>query len=889
MKDGVRCKRLVLASVLGVGLATSAWAYIPQSGWVSAWGGTGYDFGQTSVPDTVRSGVTAVAPGLYFNLALKYGQVIAWGTNDYGQLNVPTVATSGVSAIAAAYFTGFALKNGGVLAWGDNSYGLTSVPQDATSGVTALAAGWKHALALKNGRVIAWGSNDFGQASVPAAATFGVSAIAASRNISMALKFDNEVLVWGDNTYGQTNVPPVDAPVKIAAGGYNCAMLNQDGHVVVWGDNTYGQTIVPAAASTGVTAIALGDAHLMALKGQQIINWGYGGYGQTSLPPDIASNVVALADGVTHSLAILGSSARVYWQDPQGTVAEWTLSASGAPIFSRSLANTGPAWELKAVADLDGDGIEDLYWQRTTDGLLAVWLMNLDGTVRYALALSGALGDWELKACASPDAHNIANLYFQRPDGMAAMWYVDWNGSGVQPALIGNVQDWKLCGAANINQAADTGIYWQNASGTVASWWPPHVIGNVGAWQLRAAADIDGDNRADLFWQAPSGVSAVWVMNATGAMQSATTWNTAGAWRLCGAASAHGGTLPASFSLTNAMPPIYDSLQLKTNWWPINQCCQFFAATYYTLGAYVKRFEHPEWDMADPQHQFSPVFSMDVETLVPGSTAGHFSALGQYGCTDMAEFPYTNIFVSVYPTVAQRQAALAYRVVGYDVLWAYYTAQGTPTIPPYSTSQALINKAKSYLVSGHVLDVALGGDNQTFPDVHGNPPARFYDPVVTEVSPVTGMGHQVVLCGYDDNINPTATDPDHRGGFLLANMWGTDWNGAMHGYLWVSYAYVKAFVGDCVVITGVVSDSPTITGCDAPQGRVGDSILITGTGFGSERRAARVTFNGVAATNVFFLNDAIQTTVPAGATSGWLVVQNWTGKASNPIHFTVIP
>ena len=48
-------------------------------------------------------------------------------------------------------------------------------------------------------------------------------------------------------------------------------------------------------------------------------------------------------------------------------------------------------------------------------------------------------------------------------------------------------------------------------------------------------------------------------------------------------------------------------------------------------------------------------------------------------------------------------------------------------------------------------------------------------------------------------------------------------------------------------------------------------------------------FNGVQATNMFFLNDGIETVIPDGATSGQLVVYNLNGLSSNPVDFTVVP
>ncbi|MBK5093396.1 MAG: hypothetical protein JJE48_07770, partial [Actinobacteria bacterium] len=66
-----------------------------------------------------------------------------------------------------------------------------------------------------------------------------------------------------------------------------------------------------------------------------------------------------------------------------------------------------------------------------------------------------------------------------------------------------------------------------------------------------------------------------------------------------------------------------------------------------------------------------------------------------------------------------------------------------------------------------------------FPDYGGSDPATYYDPNSGGIA-----NHQVAICGYDDNINPSGEDPDHQGGFLMVNSWGSGWNGGMNGYLW---------------------------------------------------------------------------------------------------------
>jgi hypothetical protein len=47
-------------------------------------------------------------------LALKSGGIVAWGSNTYNQTNVPVELTSGVTAIAAGGYYSLALKDGGV-------------------------------------------------------------------------------------------------------------------------------------------------------------------------------------------------------------------------------------------------------------------------------------------------------------------------------------------------------------------------------------------------------------------------------------------------------------------------------------------------------------------------------------------------------------------------------------------------------------------------------------------------------------------------------------------------------------------------------------------------------------------------------------------------------
>ena len=263
--------------------------------------------------------VSAVAGGVSHSLALlASGKVYAWGQNARGQLG------DGLGTYQDQY---------------------TPVKVRTLSGVVAMSAGAWHSLALKaDGTVWAWGENAQGQLGVPTstaqsdlpvqvAGLKGIIAVAAGRNHSLALKHDGTVWAWGYNVQGQLGdngasrysprqVGSLTDVKAIAAGGWHSAALTTAGGVYTWGDNGYGQLGDGTTASgssprrvvmmsgvfprirlgqlTGVTAIAVGLRHNLALKANGVVmGWGYNFYGQASgtasSPLDVATTVTGVS------------------------------------------------------------------------------------------------------------------------------------------------------------------------------------------------------------------------------------------------------------------------------------------------------------------------------------------------------------------------------------------------------------------------------------------------------------------------------------------------------------------------------------------------------------------------------------------------------------------
>ena len=319
-------------------------------------------------------------------VATSRSSAVAWGSNIYRQLgdgfketssSVPVIVSElqFVTAVSAGGRHSLALlADGTVVAWGadgvgqlgDDSTTESAVPVavQGLSGVTAISAGSNHSLALlANGTVMAWGGNEAGQLGigsgsiedstvpVPVKGLSGVKAIAAGTNFSLALLSNGTVMSWGENESGQLgsgSLASTDAPVAvknltgvaaIAAGEEFSLALLTNGTVKAWGDDSRGElanagveeeetlskVAVPVEHLAGVTAIAAGARHALALlSGGTVMAWGDDASGELgngvvkpSSPVPVAvsglSGVTAISAGTQDSAALLGSGSVMTW------------------------------------------------------------------------------------------------------------------------------------------------------------------------------------------------------------------------------------------------------------------------------------------------------------------------------------------------------------------------------------------------------------------------------------------------------------------------------------------------------------------------------------------------------------------------------------------------
>ena len=241
-----------------------------QNGTLTTWGMNRES--QTNIPPCCGSGISDIAVGTNFALALKGGKVYGWGANTKGQVTFPAAAGSNITAIAAGGSHGVALTNKGiVLGWGDNGYRQAAVPPGVKD-VTQIAAGTNHTLIVKeNGTVQAWGNNAAGQIRIPAGLK-NVLQVVGGLDHSLALIQGGTIVGWGGNGYSQSSIPKTAIDIKqVSAGAQFSLAVKNNGTVIAWGRNDYNQTYIPPEY-TNIYTVATGYANtILGLRSGRII------------------------------------------------------------------------------------------------------------------------------------------------------------------------------------------------------------------------------------------------------------------------------------------------------------------------------------------------------------------------------------------------------------------------------------------------------------------------------------------------------------------------------------------------------------------------------------------------------------------------------------------
>jgi uncharacterized repeat protein (TIGR01451 family) len=334
------------------------------------------------------------------------------------------------------------------------------------------------------------------------------------------------VVAWGCGGgvgNGQCTVPiaTVSGVTAIAAGHLHSLALKQDGGVVAWGcaGTDTGQCVVPAAAAHGVTAIAAGGWHSLALKDDGgVVAWGCGidDLGQCTVPASAAAGVTAIAAGEVDSLAL-----------KQGGVVAW--GCGGLWEYGQCTVPTAAASGVTAIA---AGAYHSLALK---DGGVVAWGCGVNGVKIPLICTVPAAAASGVTAIAAGTRHSLA----LKQDGSVLAWGdCDLGQCSVPAAATSGVRAIAAAGDTSVALKEDGSVLvWgscesqQCAVPAAASGVTDVAAGAYHVLALRAA----GDARADLSLSETASHDAVQV----------------------------GDTLTYDFTVDNAGPQAADRVQLN--------------------------------------------------------------------------------------------------------------------------------------------------------------------------------------------------------------------------------------------------------------------------------------------------------------------------------------
>ena len=333
--------------------------------------------------------------------------------------------------------------SGSAYAWGLNNYGqlgnnsttTSAVPVPVASangftntGVTAVAGGQYHSLALQNGTVYSWGSNSNGQL-----------------GDNLTTNSDVPVAVSSANGFTNTGVTAV-------AAGASHSLAIQNGVVYDWGYNGGGQlgnnsttdSDTPVAVlgtngftNTNVTAIAGGTYHSLAVQNGTVYSWGYNYFGQLGNNSTTQSNVpvpVASANGFTNTnvtAIAAGDSHNLAVQN--GAAYAWGLANSGQLGNGSTTQSNVPVAVLGLSTGVTSVAAGYAHSLAVQNGNVFAWGANNDGqlgnnsTTNSAVPVEVSYGGSFLGGIVQVAAAAYSSYALSR-DGSLYVWGLDYNG-----------------------------------------------------------------------------------------------------------------------------------------------------------------------------------------------------------------------------------------------------------------------------------------------------------------------------------------------------------------------------------------------------------------------------------------------------------------------------
>lgn len=184
-----------------------------------------------------------------------------------------------------------------------------------------------------------------------------------------------------------------------------------------------------------------------------------------------------------------------------------TAQPGGSPGGARLDRIPGGEWRLAGIADVEGDGRDEILWRSDRARRLFWW--SLEGASVVEKGGQAIGGSWHLAATGDLDGNGRSDLVWQALDqGRVIAWLA--RASGFAEVVIGAWPEGAtLAAARDIDGDGFADLVWHEPLAARVSWWNMRGAtrlatgsASIGAgMQHVASGDFDGDGLADIAWR----------------------------------------------------------------------------------------------------------------------------------------------------------------------------------------------------------------------------------------------------------------------------------------------------------------------------------------------------------------------------------------------------